>query len=245
MDAYEVARRGFSDSEPQLSVSWLQLALRKELRPYHKCRYKPSLWIPYITYKEEILSLSPYASLFYEVIYDNEMNALKEFVSGKLTRGQVELHDAEAKQHVSSTRTSDLGWITDSESPIAARLSARVEDITWLDTEQRLPAGPFSGEAFQVVNYGLGGHYVAHWDPVKHPLAIELKQSGTRIATFLYYLSDVEKGGNTAFVNAGISVAPVKGMALFWYNYNPAMDLEELTLHTGCPVLKGHKWTVF
>nr|KAG5692063.1 hypothetical protein BaRGS_021495 [Batillaria attramentaria] len=89
------------------------------------------------------------------------------------------------------------------------------------------------GHTIMVVNYGLGGHYVAHWDPVQVSHAHELQNSG---------LSDVDKGGQTVFINAGMSVAPIKGAALFWYNYNPAMKLEHQTLHAGCPVLKGHKW---
>ena len=32
-------------------------------------------------------------------------------------------------------------------------------------------------------------------------------------------------------------------MALFWYNVNPNLELDPLTLHAGCPVLKGHKWS--
>ncbi|KAK6979210.1 prolyl 4-hydroxylase subunit alpha-1, partial [Biomphalaria glabrata] len=86
----------------------------------------------------------------------------------------------------------------------------------------------------QVVNYGLAGHYYVHMDAKQDTFE--------RILTFLIYLSDVEMGGNTIFPNVGISVSPQKNMALLWYNYNPAHELDILTEHAGCPVLKGQKW---
>ena len=41
--------------------------------------------------------------------------------------------------------------------------------------------------------------------------------SGTRITTFMIYLSDVPLGGRTIFPQAGISVKPEAGSALYWY----------------------------
>ncbi|BFZ14349.1 hypothetical protein BsWGS_17388 [Bradybaena similaris] len=31
-------------------------------------------------------------------------------------------------------------------------------------------------------------------------------------------------------------------MALFWYNYDTALQVDERTLHAGCPVMIGQKW---
>ncbi|KAK7478166.1 hypothetical protein BaRGS_00030613 [Batillaria attramentaria] len=57
-------------------------------------------------------------------------------------------------------------------------------------------------------------------------------------------LNDAEKG-HTVFPHLGISVAPLKGMALFWYNFEPDMnEIQWLTIHAGCPVLYGNKWIV-
>lgn len=41
-------------------------------------------------------------------------------------------------------------WIYDTDSPVAASVAKRVECVTGLDTAQRVPDGPTSGEAFQV-----------------------------------------------------------------------------------------------
>ena len=44
--------------------------------------------------------------------------------------------------------------------------------------------------------------------------------SGTRITTFMIYLSDVPLGGRTIFPQAGISVKPEAGSALYWYSFH-------------------------
>ncbi|KAK7114223.1 hypothetical protein V1264_000315 [Littorina saxatilis] len=215
-----------------------------KIQHFNRCRLKPSLFLPYVRYKEEILSLEPYASIFHEVIHDTEIERLKALVKGQMTRANVEQGKGEG--HVgahSYVRTSDLGWLWDTGHPTVKTISRRVQDITWLNTHNyNAPVGPDSAEALQVLNYGIGGHYNVHVDNLQSDLPLNLQQSGTRIVTFLFYLSDVDMGGYTVFPKAGISVAPVKGTALFWCNVNPAQELQDRTLHAGCPVIKGHKW---
>ena len=41
---------------------------------------------------------------------------------------------------------------------------------------------------------------------------------GLRVTTFMIYMSHVEAGGHTVFPQAGVSVQPVEGKALFWFN---------------------------
>ena len=40
---------------------------------------------------------------------------------------------------------------------------------------------------------------------------------GPRIATFFFYLSDVEEAGGTHFPDIDLLVTPVKGRAVLWY----------------------------
>ncbi|PVD36758.1 hypothetical protein C0Q70_03748 [Pomacea canaliculata] len=238
-ESYGLTSSSWHDTMSEL-CQWSQTHRVAKLRSYHVCRYKPSLYLPYVRFQEEILSTSPYASLFYNFVSDTEISQIKNYIRGRMKRGRV----GEAEDGIiSPIRTSDLGWIDDHSLDDANRISLRIKAATWLEVDQRLPEGPSSSEAFQVVNYGLGGHYDAHIDPFNPNDSILLSSSGDRIATFLIYLSDVEKGGNTAFIRAGVSVAPQKGMALFWYNFNPAMKLEKSSFHAGCPVLIGHKWS--
>ena len=62
------------------------------------------------------------------------------------------------------------------------------------------------------------------------------------MATVLMYLSDVELGGTTAFIDVGINVTPEKGGAVFWYNLDRNGSGIEETFHAACPVLVGVKW---
>ena len=55
-----------------------------KMEPHHVCRYKKVLGLPYLRYKEEILSVDPYASLFYDVIRDDEIETIQEFVKGNV-----------------------------------------------------------------------------------------------------------------------------------------------------------------
>ena len=58
----------------------------------------------------------------------------------------------------------------------------------------------------------------------------------------LHFHSQVPKGGYTAFPRLGVSVAPVRGSAVFWHNIKRSGKSDMQLLHGGCPVLYGSKW---
>lgn len=58
-------------------------------------------------------------------------------------------------------------------------------------------------------------------------------------------MSDVIKGGGTAFPFLNTVVWPKKGAAAFWYNLYESGDGDYRTKHAGCPVLAGTKWGKF
>ena len=65
---------------------------------------------------------------------------------------------------------------------------------------------------------------------------------GVRLTTFMLYMSNVDAGGHTVFPNAGISVKPKSGSALYWFNTESHMTYDSRVFHLGCPVLHGNKW---
>ena len=60
--------------------------MQERIQPYHRCRYKGSQTVPYLSYKEEIISLAPYVSLFYDIISDAEINTMTDHVKNKVRR---------------------------------------------------------------------------------------------------------------------------------------------------------------
>ena len=58
------------------------------------------------------------------------------------------------------------------------------------------------------------------------------------------YGSDVDLGGATVFTELGISVRPVRGAAVFWYNLDTSGRGDGRTRHAACPVLMGAKWVL-
>ena len=69
-----------------------------------------------------------------------------------------------------------------------------------------------------------------------------LKTGGPRLMTFMIYLTNVDSGGNTLFPQAGISVRPNIGSAMYWFNMGPHNNYDSRIIHMSCPVLHGNKW---
>jgi len=117
-----------------------------------------------------------------------------------------------------------------------------------------------TSESLQVQNYGIGGHYVPHWD-IQTNGSTQIYESGNRIATVLFYVSlqrhrfasfrsyprafqmtDVERGGETVFPYLKLRIPPKKGTAAFWFNLRVSGQPDYITKHAACPVLLGNKW---
>ena len=134
-------------------------------------------------------------------------------------------------------RTSTGTYFQRGQLPIIDRLEKRIAD-TWGH-----PA--VNGEGFQVLRYAEGAEYRPHYDffdPRLPGTDQYTKAGGNRVATVLFYLNDVEEGGETVFPDLGLEVKPVKGMALYFAYPYPVP--ESLTLHGGAPVTRGEKYVV-
>ena len=73
------------------------------------------------------------------------------------------------------------------------------------------------------------------------------------------YLTDVEEGGETVFpassekpqhgegwsdcARRGVAVRPRQGDALLFFSLDLAQQLDTASLHAGCPVIRGTKWS--
>nr|XP_008104883.1 PREDICTED: prolyl 4-hydroxylase subunit alpha-1 isoform X2 [Anolis carolinensis] len=172
---------------------------------------------------------------FVEIISDEEIETVKELAKPRLSRATV--HDPQTgKLTTAHYRVSKSAWLSGYENPIVARINTRIQDLTGLDVS--------TAEELQVANYGVGGQYEPHFDFGRkdEPDAFKELGTGNRIATWLFYMSDVSAGGATVFPEVGASVWPRKGTAVFWYNLFPSGEGDYSTRHAACPVLVGNKW---
>ncbi len=189
------------------------------------------------------------------------------------TEAQLLVHLAEAKLQDSTVvsdskqvvdsrvRNSRQAWIKPSDHPAIEALLQRIHDLL------RIPDRSLA-EQLQVVKYLPGQHYHAHHDyfyASTFPENKALQAGSQRLLTVFMYLTDVEQGGETAFLHVGrdaykvegetidwsdctrgLRVTPRKGDALLWYNLLADQHMEGVgdkrTLHMGCDVVKGVKY---
>ncbi|XP_070552707.1 prolyl 4-hydroxylase subunit alpha-1-like isoform X2 [Ptychodera flava] len=228
-------------------------ALCRGERKFPSWHYKPSKLKCYLTTngnslltvrpaKKEYVNRNPDVILYHDVITDDEIEALIDLAKPKLRRSMVVNSQSVGGVSNAEFRLSRGGWLEDSVHPVVARLTKRISVITGLSTltEQEYR----HAENLQVVNYGLGGHYEPHFDhAVDDEIQdIHLPGSRNRIATWMFYMSDVTAGGYTVFPEADVFVRPIKNAAVFWYNLKPSGESDDMTRHAGCPVLIGNKW---
>merc|ERR1719464_582140 len=190
---------------------------------------------------------------YHNVLSSNEADKLVATAQPRMVQASIG-HGKE----VSEMRVSRNCWIKDFESGHVDKLSPRFNWITKYQTSRPLDIhGEGKEEEYehlQVANYGIGGHYQSHQDPMfvyKEPdfivYSVQEKKippypTGDRLATFMMYLSEVAKGGSTAFPRLGVAIRPQKGSAVFWHNLKRSGRSDMFMLHGGCPVVLGSKW---
>ena len=63
------------------------------------------------------------------------------------------------------------------------------------------------------------------------------KRGGLRANTHMFYLSDIDGGGETSFPNLGTFVAPKKGRMV---SFNPVQYVKGKARHNGCALHAAH-----
>ncbi|BES92490.1 prolyl 4-hydroxylase [Nesidiocoris tenuis] len=177
----------------------------------------------------------PRILLFRDVMYDSEIEIIKRLATPRLRRATVQNFKT-GQLETANYRISKSAWLNEEDDPIVSRVSRRVEDMTGLTTK--------TAEELQVVNYGIGGHYEPHLDFARKEETNAFKSLGTgnRIATVLFYMSDVAQGGATVFPGLQLALWPQKGTAAVWMNLLANGNGDFSTRHAACPVLAGSKW---
>ncbi|KAH8280857.1 hypothetical protein KR054_001717, partial [Drosophila jambulina] len=190
--------------------------------------------------KAEQVGLQPYAVLYHEALSSREITSIISIATQKMERTDtVSTKTTNSQTH---HRTAKAHWMAKMTSELGQRIDRRIRDMTGFDLEE--------SESFQIINYGIGGHYGPHYDFFNYSGVIDYKKdkraniTGDRIGTVLFYLSDVEQGGETVFPDAGYAIKPQAGTALFWYNLHTDGIGDMATTHGACPVIVGSKWVM-
>lgn len=179
---------------------------------------------------------SPRIALFNNVLSDSECDALIAASRGKLERSKV-VANKETGEFVDVTRTSFGTHFDKGESELVNTIQRRVAELA------RWPLS--HAEPLQILNYGVGGEYLPHFDyfePQEPGRPSPLQTGGQRIATVVMYLNDVQAGGGTIFPHLNLETRPRKGGAIYFSYQLPDGSVDPMTLHGGSPVIRGEKW---
>lgn len=180
---------------------------------------------------------SPYIRLFTVVnfLFPEECTRLIQAIDRQVdkrptpdARGIESLHRHEVSLHASP-------------SGPAASVESRISELLGLVSSS-------DSEPLQGVKYYEQGFYGAHYDWFNQNNPQENSQiqsgGGQRSWTFMVYLNNVEKGGETRFDKLGIQFQPSAGLALCWRNLLANGEVNQNALHSALPVLKGTKYIV-
>jgi len=184
--------------------------------------------------KLEEMYPSPHIVRFYDIVDSNEITIIQKLAKPRLYRATVQ-NPFTGVLESADYRVSKSAWLKDYEHKVVKRVCQRIEDVTGLTMS--------TAEDLQIANYGIGGQYEPHYDYARESDAGKFDDEiGNRIATFLFYFTDISYGGSTVFLTPEIAAKPIKGSAVFWYNLYPSGKGDERTRHAACPVLTGIKW---
>ncbi|EEE51215.1 hypothetical protein OsJ_32038 [Oryza sativa Japonica Group] len=199
----------------------------------------------------EVLSWEPRAFLYHNFLSKEECEYLISLAKPHMKKSTV-VDASTGGSKDSRVRTSSGMFLGRGQDKIIRTIEKRISDYTFIPVE--------NGEGLQVLHYEVGQKYEPHFDYFHDEF--NTKNGGQRIATLLMYLSDVEEGGETIFPSSkansssspfynelsecakkGLAVKPKMGDALLFWSMRPDGSLDATSLHGGCPVIKGNKWS--
>lgn len=140
---------------------------------------------------------------------------------------------------ISKHRTSSSCFFNYQSGDIGFDLNKKINRYLNMD--------PFFGEGIQAQKYEPGQYYKEHYDyyvPFTKEYNTYTEWMGQRTWTFMIYLNDVEKGGETYFKHLDIKIKPQTGLAIFWNNLWPFGWPNYKTLHEALPPISGNKYVL-
>ncbi|KAG1705572.1 hypothetical protein DVH05_003259 [Phytophthora capsici] len=205
----------------------------------------------------ETLSMIPLVFSVEEFLKDDEIDIIMDLSLEHLKPSTVTLMDGHENRASTDWRTSTTYFLSSKKHPKLNEIDQRVADLTKTPIEHQ--------EDVQVLRYEETQKYDHHTDyfPVEHhknsPQVLESIHHGyrNRMITVFWYMSDVAKGGHTIFPRAGgapkplsmrdcskgLKVPPKKRKVIVFYSMLPTGEGDPMSLHGGCPVEDGIKYS--
>ncbi|KAL3506588.1 hypothetical protein ACH5RR_031970 [Cinchona calisaya] len=197
--------------------------------------------------RPEIVSWSPRVVWFHNFLSPEECDYLRAIALPRLQTSTV-VDTKTGKGIMSDFRTSSGMFLTREERkyPMIQAIEKRISVYAQVPVE--------NGELIQVLRYEKNQFYRSHHDYFSD--SFNLKRGGQRVATMLMYLSDNVEGGETHFPMAGsgecscggkmvkgLCVKPAKGDAVLFWSMGLDGQSDPSSIHAGCDVLAGEKWS--
>ena len=169
-----------------------------------------------------------------DFLSESECQELISIIKGKLEPSIITTSEERDKAFRTS-RTCHLGNL---QEACLQQLDHRICEYMGIE--------PSRSEGIQGQHYRVGEEFKAHTDyftPHTQEYQTYASNQGQRTWTFMIYLNDVPlgNGGDTEFVNLGMSFQPKRGQAIIWNNLLPDGSPNPDTLHWAHQVTRGEK----
>ncbi|XVE81095.1 hypothetical protein DITRI_Ditri15bG0035700 [Diplodiscus trichospermus] len=235
----------FPNTKLHRSQSDGYLKLPRGMSHWHGDKEAEILRLGYV--KPEVISWSPRIIVLHSFLSSEECDYLRAIARPRLQVSTV-VDTRTGKGIKSNVRTSSGMFLSPTERkyPMIQAIEKRISVFSQIPAEH--------GELIQVLRYEKGQFYKPHHDYFSD--TFNLKRGGQRIATMLMYLSDDVEGGETYFPKAGtddcncggkiekgLSVKPIKGDAVLFWSMGLDGESDPKSIHGGCEVLSGEKWS--
>ncbi|MEQ9464452.1 MAG: 2OG-Fe(II) oxygenase [Haliea sp.] len=182
-----------------------------------------------------VMAEDPMVAVMEQVLTDEEMTHVIGVAGSRMQRARVSLDDSYL---ITEGRSGDNCWLSYDSDDVVARIGHRIAGIVGIPLSH--------AEAMQVIHYGVGQEYRAHYDA--YDLATARGQrccafGGQRLVTALVYLNTIADGGGTAFPRLDVTIAAVPGRMVIFHNTGADESVPHPhSLHAGTPVVRGEKW---
>jgi prolyl 4-hydroxylase len=160
----------------------------------------------------------------------SECDALVDVVNQHLRPSTITVESTD--KYFRTSRSCDLSGL----NPLVAMVDEKIARALGIRREWAEPN--------QAQRYDVGQEFKAHtdyFDPGTDEFATFGGDRGNRTWTFMVYLNEGMQGGGTRFLAIEKTFQPKKGQAVIWNNLYPDGTPNPDTLHSGMPVIEGHK----